>query len=60
MTYNEVVSIIGGEGKLLSQVDVAGYNTEIYMWEGVGSIVANANVTFQNNKLVSKAQIGLE
>lgn len=60
MTYNEVVSIIGGEGELSSQVDVAGYDTKLYMWEGEGSIGANANVTFQNNKLVSKAQIGLK
>lgn len=67
MTYNEVVSIIGGEGELLSQVNIAGddeldipgYDTRIYMWEGEGSIGANANVTFQNNKLVAKAQVGL-
>lgn len=60
MTYNEVVSIIGGEGELSSQVDVAGYDTKLYVWNGEGSIGANANVTFQNNKLVSKAQFGLK
>lgn len=60
MTYNEVVSIIGSEGEMSSQVDVAGYDTKLYIWEGEGSIGANANVTFQNNKLVSKAQIGLK
>lgn len=57
MTYEEVVSIIGGEGELSSQVGLAGYDTKIYMWEG--SFGANANVTFQNNELVSKAQFGL-
>ncbi len=60
MTYEEVVSIIGGEGELSSQVDIAGYNTKMYMWEGEGSIGANANVTFQNNSLTSKAQFGLK
>lgn len=60
MTYEEVVSIIGGEGELSSQVDVAGYETKMYMWEGEGSIGANANAMFQNNSLTSKAQFGLE
>lgn len=60
MTYEEVVAIIGGEGELTSQVDIAGYDTKIYMWEGEGSIGANANATFQNNSLTSKAQIGLK
>jgi len=45
---------------LSSQVDVAGYNTKMYMWEGEGSIGANANATFQNNSLTSKAQFGLK
>ena len=60
MTYEEAVAIIGGEGELSSQVDVAGYNTIIYIWEGEGSIGANANVTFQNNSLTAKAQFGLK
>ena len=60
MTYEEVVGIIGGEGELTSQVDVAGYETKMYMWKGEGSIGANANATFQNNSLSSKAQFGLE
>lgn len=60
MTYEEVVDIIGGEGELSSQVDIAGYNTKMYMWEGEGSIGANANATFQNNSLTSKAQFGLK
>lgn len=60
MTYEEVVAIIGGEGELSSQVDVAGYNTKMYVWEGEGSIGANANATFQNNSLTSKAQFGLK
>lgn len=62
MTYEQVCSIVGGEGTLSSNVDigVAEYKTEIYQWSGEGSIGANANVTFQNDKVVSKAQIGLE
>ena len=60
MTYEEVVAIIGGEGELSSQVDLAGYDTKMYMWDGEGSIGANANFTFQNNSLTSKAQFGLK
>ena len=60
MTYEEVVTIIGGEGELSSQVEIAGIDTKMYMWQGEGSFGANANATFQNNKLTSKAQFGLE
>ena len=60
ITYEEAVAIIGGEGELSSQVDVAGYDTKMYTWKGEGSIGANANATFQNNSLTSKAQFGLK
>ena len=63
MTYKEVCDIVGGEGTLGSSVDVGvgdEYKTEIYQWTGDGSIGANANVTFQGGKVVSKAQIGLK
>lgn len=59
MTYEETVAIIGSEGELTSQVDIAGYDTKMYIWHGE-STGANANATFQNNALVSKAQIGLK
>lgn len=63
MTYEEVCDIVGGEGTLGSSVDIGmgdEYKTEIYQWTGDGSIGANANVTFQGGKAVSKAQIGLK
>lgn len=60
ITYEKAVEIIGGEGELSSQVDVGGYDTRLYIWKGEGSFGANANVTFQNGKLVSKAQLGLK
>jgi len=62
MTYEEVCQIIGGEGTLSSSVDAGigpEYVTEIYQWTGEGSVGANANVTFQGGKVVSKAQVGL-
>ncbi|MEE0947074.1 MAG: hypothetical protein U0M42_09695 [Acutalibacteraceae bacterium] len=63
MTYQQVCDIIGGEGTLGSSVDVGigeEYKTEIYQWTGDGSIGANANVSFQGGKVVSKAQMGLK
>lgn len=62
MTYLEVVDIIGGYGTLLSETDLGiglEYITKIYQWDGEGSLGANANVTFQGGKLISKAQYGL-
>ena len=62
MTYQEVVNIIGSAGELISSVDIgdALYKTEMYSWEGKGSIGANANVMFQGGIVSSKAQFGLE
>ncbi len=60
MSYKEVVDIIGSEGEEVSSNNIAGYSTVAYSWEGHGSVGANANVMFQNDKLVSKAQAGLK
>lgn len=63
MTYEQVCDIVGGEGTLSSSVDVGigeEYKTKIYQWTGSGSIGANANVTFQGGKVISKAQVGLK
>ena len=59
MSYDDVVSLIGGEGSLLSDSEIAGSTAQIYMWEG-SSLGANANVTFSDGKVISKAQFGLE
>ncbi len=62
MTYEEVVEIIGEEGTVLSEVNLTGdeqYHTIIYNWKAKNNI-ANANITFQAGKVVSKAQMGLE
>ena len=62
MTYKQVCDIVGGEGSLGSSVDIGGadFKTELYQWTGSGSLGANANVTFQGGKVISKAQIGLK
>lgn len=60
MTYNQVKKMIGSDGELMSSVGEGEYNTFIMSWDGVGSIGANAAITFQNNKVISKAQFGLQ
>lgn len=58
MTYKQVVEVLGKEGELLSESDIAGIKTEMYQWKA--GFPANMNATFQRGKLVSKAQFGLE
>ncbi|PEN88562.1 hypothetical protein CN553_23450 [Bacillus cereus] len=60
MTYEEVVQIIGSEGEVTSESTVADYITKLYTWKGEGSLGANANITFQNNKVQAKTQFGLK
>ncbi len=59
MTYEEVVEIMGGDGSLLSDTEIAGSTSQIYMWNG-NSFGANANITFSDGKVIAKAQVGLK
>jgi hypothetical protein len=61
MSYEDVSNIIGEQGELLSSVDLGignEYATQIYIWYGYNGI-SNANITFQDGKVVLKAQFGL-
>lgn len=60
MSYDQVVEIIGEEGTVLSESEIANIKTIVYSWYGEGSVGANANITFQNGKVTSKAQFGLK
>lgn len=60
MTYEEVVSIVGAEGTVLSETGTEGdaYHTIIYEFETDG-FMSSANMTFQGGKLLNKSQFGL-
>ncbi len=58
MSYKEVVEIFGEEGEEMSSTDIAGYKTETYMWKS--GTFTNVTLTFQNEKLMSKFQMGLD
>lgn len=65
MTTKEVFGIIGGKGEVMSEVGEKGSETYtvIYMYKGKGAAGvagANANFTFQDDKLMAKAQVGLK
>lgn len=59
MTYEEVVAVLGKEGEVMSSNELAGIKTVMYKWDGA-SVMSNMNATFQNGKMVSKAQLGLK
>ncbi|MFJ7952860.1 hypothetical protein ACIQZG_15160 [Lysinibacillus sp. NPDC096418] len=60
MTYEEVIKIVGSEGKVLSETGTAGepHHTILYEFETDGTLSA-ANMMFQAGKLINKTQIGM-
>jgi hypothetical protein len=59
MTYSEAVGILGSPGTEQSRSNIADTVTVMYTWPGSGTLGANMNAIFQQDKLVSKAQFGL-
>lgn len=59
LTLKQVEEIIGGKGEMQSSAGDGQFKSELYMWKG-NTIGANANVTFQDGKVMAKAQFGLE
>ncbi|MDM5232525.1 DUF3862 domain-containing protein [Lysinibacillus pakistanensis] len=60
MTLEEVFNIVGLEGKVISETGTDGdsNHTVIYEFETAGAF-STANMTFQDNKIINKTQIGL-
>jgi len=56
MSYGEACSVIGASGEVMSETEFMGIKTVMYVWSNG---IANMNAMFQNNELVSKAQLGL-
>ena len=57
MSYKEVVQVLGDEGEEQFKSNIAGFNIATYQWKGSG--FSSIIVTFQNDKLQSKSQVGL-
>lgn len=59
MSYAEAQRVLGGPGEELSSSTIGNIRTVMYKWDGDGSIGANMNAMFQNDRLTMKAQHGL-
>lgn len=59
MTYEQVKTILGKDGTEMSSNNIAGYKDAMYQWSG-DNFGANMNAMFQNDKLIQKAQFGLQ
>lgn len=57
MSYDEVVSIIGKEGTLVTENSTAGYLTQSYEWHLTGEITY-VSIIFQNGNVVNKSSGG--
>jgi len=57
MSYVEVLNVLDTPGEQLSRSNIGGTVTTMYKWSNVD--LSNVNATFQNGRLVSKAQAGL-
>lgn len=60
MTYNEVVNLIGADGKPVVSAGDGEYKTECYEWPGDSGDYSSVDVTFQGGVVAGKLQIGLE
>ncbi|TDX48314.1 DUF3862 domain-containing protein [Orenia marismortui] len=58
MSYDKVVEIVGDGGELSSETEMMGTKTSIYTWQNTSG--SNMMITFQNGKVVSKAQAMLK
>lgn len=60
MSYEEVKKIVGSAGEITSQVEMNGTKIIMVTWYGNGTAGSNANVTFTNDAVTGKAQVGLK
>lgn len=56
-SYEDVVALLGAEGTQESSSEVAGIKTVLYNWDGPS--VSSMNITLQDDKIMTKAQMGL-
>jgi hypothetical protein len=61
MTYEEVVSIIGGEGKIITDIGKLGEAayTVLYVWESEENPSATVNILFEGGVMMNKAEYGI-
>lgn len=59
MTYQQVVDVIGEEGTLSTESSYGNQSMKVYYWYASNGI-SNATISFMNDKVTAKSQVGLE
>ena len=59
MTLAEVERIIGGEGSMMSAAGEGATRSEMWSWDGRGTLGANVIISFSDGKVIAKTQVGL-
>lgn len=59
MTYRQVRARLGCDGRRVSHLTVGRVRRATYSWPGRGTYGANLTLTFRNDRLTDKAQLGL-
>lgn len=59
MTYEEVKELIGSDGILMTDTNIGGIQSTMYMWKAADGI-GSASIMFQNGAVVSGSQTGLK
>ena len=60
MSRGEVYNIVGSYGEKISESSTDGYRVTMYSYDGYGSTGANAQLMFENGRLSTMAQYGLD
>lgn len=59
MSYGHVRHLFGCSGKRVSHLSIGREERTTYSWRGRGTYGANLTLTFRNNQLTDKSQLGL-
>jgi hypothetical protein len=59
MTHRQVRARLGCDGRRVSHLTVGRVSRATYSWPGRGTYGANVTLTFRNDRLTDKAQLGL-
>ncbi|MHB2205722.1 DUF3862 domain-containing protein [Methylobacterium sp. CM6257] len=59
MRYRRVRSLLGCDGRPVSHLTIGRIRRATYSWPGRGTYGANITLTFRNDRLTDKAQLGL-
>lgn len=60
VSYDTISRMLGDPGTVMSEVNLAGIHTVMIQWSNDNPLDGGLNATFQNGRLIAKAQFGLK